>query len=226
MKATRVLIIEDSRDIARYLRLELAHEGYEADVASTGTEGLAKALEGGFALVLLDVMLPELNGLEVLRRLRRDERTRTLPIIMLTARDTVMDKVGGLDAGANDYITKPFHIEELLARIRVLLRHHDTQSASGESLTVRDVVIEPASRRVTRGENDIQLTKTQFDLLHHLARNRGVVLTRDKLLTEVWGYEYQGDSNVVDVCVKGIRAKLGDTSIIETVRGVGYVVRG
>ena len=223
----RILIVEDEPEIVRFLTLELRHEGYETESCPDGKSGLERALSGGFDLVLLDVMLPQMEGHEVLRRLRRES---TVPVILVTARDAVMEKVNGLDLGANDYITKPFHIEELLARIRMVLRSVDSsaQAANMDTLTLGDLRLVIASRQVTRAGELIELTKTQYDLLEYLLRNRDIVLTREQILTHVWGYSYTGNSNVVDVYVRYVRNNIHDTDesrIIETVRGIGYVIR-
>ena len=223
----KILIIEDEAEIVRFLTLELRHEGYSVESCGDGRTGLLKALSGEFDLVLLDVMLPELNGVEVLRRLRKES---AVPVIMVTARDAIMEKVNGLDTGANDYITKPFHIEELLARIRMVLRTADgmAPSPSAETLSIGDLVLTTTSRQVTRAGEIVELTKTQYDLLEYLLRNRDIVLTRDQILSHVWGYEYAGNSNVVDVYVRYVRNRIHDTDenrIIETVRGIGYVIR-
>ena len=179
------------------------------------------------AFVLLDLKLPRIDGLEVLRRMRK---TSAVPVILLTARDAVMEKVNGLDLGANDYITKPFHIEELLARIRMVLRATDSgaQNGGSDALTLGDLALSPASRKVTRAGETIELTKTQYDLLEYLLRNRDIVLTRDQILAHVWGYTYAGNSNVVDVYVRYLRGRIHDSEesrIIETIRGIGYVIR-
>ena len=223
----RILIVEDEAEIVRFLTLELQHEGYLVESRTDGRSGLEQAVSGGFDLVLLDVMLPELNGIEVLRRLRKESN---VPVILITARDAVMEKVNGLDTGANDYITKPFHIEELLARIRMVLRNADptSQGSATEVLTLGDLTLSLASRQVTRADELIELTKTQYDLLEYLLRNRDIVLTRDQILSQVWGYSYAGNSNVVDVYVRYVRNRIHDTDeskIIETVRGIGYVIR-
>ena len=223
----RILIVEDEAEIVRFLSLELQHEGYETQICADGRSGLNRALEEEFDLILLDVMLPELNGIEVLRRLRREKQT---PVILVTARDAVMEKVTGLDTGANDYITKPFHIEELLARIRMVLRasDHASAGAQAEVLTLGDLDLNASSRQVTRAGAIVELTKTQYDLLEYLLRNRDIVLTRDQILNSVWGYEYAGNSNIVDVYVRYLRNRIRDTEesrIIETVRGIGYVIR-
>ncbi len=221
----RILFVEDETEIVRFVKLELEHEGYAVTAAADGRTGLDLALSECFDLILLDVMLPELNGIEVLRRLRREKHT---PVIMLTARDTIVDKVTGLDTGANDYITKPFHIEELLARIRACLRVSPHEAEDAPVIKVGDLALDTAQRLVIRNGKTILLTKTQYDLLEYLVRNRNIVLTREQILNEVWGYDYLGDSNVVDVYIRYVRTRLGDTSanrLIETVRGVGYVIR-
>jgi len=221
----QILIVEDEAEIVRFLKLELEHEGYDIISASDGRTGLDLALSESFDLILLDVMLPELNGIEVLRRLRREKHTA---VIMLTARDTIVDKVTGLDTGANDYITKPFHIEELLARIRAIMRTSSHEAADANVIKIDNLVLDTAQRLVLRDGKTIALTKTQYDLLEYLMRNRNVVLTREQILNEVWGYDYLGDSNVVDVYIRYVRTKIEDTNddrIIETVRGVGYVIR-
>lgn len=215
----RILIIEDEERLARFVELELKHEGYEVDKALDGREGLEKALEGGYSLVLLDVMLPTLNGMEVLRRLRQHSE---VPVIMLTARDAVMDKVSGLDGGANDYVTKPFAIEELLARIRAFLRK------KGSGLTCGSLSLDPESRVAAVNGTTIDLTRREFDLLLYLVQNKGVVQNRDGLLSAVWGYEYSGETNSVDVYIRYLRTKVEEPfglKIIHTVRGVGYVIR-
>ncbi|MEA4913657.1 MAG: response regulator transcription factor [Christensenella sp.] len=223
----RILIVEDEPEIVRFLTLELRHEGYETESCPDGRSGLERALNGAFDLILLDVMLPQLSGVEVLRRLREES---SVPVIFVTARDAVMEKVNGLDLGANDYITKPFHIEELLARIRMVLRAKEpaAQAISPDVLTLGDLTLKLSSRQVARGPEPIALTKTQYDLLEYLLRNRDIVLTRDQILTHVWGYSYAGNSNVVDVYVRYVRNRIHDTEesrIIETVRGIGYVIR-
>lgn len=221
----RILIVEDEAKMARFLELELKHEGYAVEKAFDGRSGLEMAENGSFDLILLDVMLPQLSGLEVLRRLRRLSET---PVIMLTARDAVMDKVTGLDMGANDYITKPFEIEELLARIRVALRKSAPKAEAAAALTSGPLSLDPARHAVTFGAEPISLTNREFELLRALMVNRGIVLTRDRLLEEVWGYEYAGETNVVDVYIRYLRQKIDDAfgvKLIHTVRGVGYVFR-
>lgn len=224
----RILIIEDEVKIARFLQLELEHEGYEATTSHDGREGLNIALDGDFDLVILDVMLPSLNGMEVLRRIRQ---TSTLPVIMLTAKDDVMDKVMGLDLGAQDYLTKPFAIEELLARIRVLFKLKATTSTSTSNnnmLTCGDLTIYLDKFEVTYGTTPIFLTKKEFELLAYLMQNKNIVLTRDQILENVWGYNYLGDTNVVDVYIRYLRNKIDqpfEKKLIFTVRGVGYQIK-
>ncbi len=224
--ANRILIIEDEEKIARFVELELKHEGYEAEKAFDGREGLEKALSGCFDLILLDVMLPGLNGLEVLRRLRMEKDT---PVIMLTARDAVMDKVSGLDAGADDYITKPFAIEELLARIRVALKKRGTVAAAADhTLSIKGVILDEDRYEVTVNGEAVELTNREFELLRMLMRNKNIVLDREKLMNEVCGYDYIGETNIIDVYVRYLRAKIDDRygiKLIHTVRGVGYVVK-
>lgn len=227
---SRILIIEDEAGIARFVELELKHEGNEVEKAADGREGLDKALSGSFDLILLDVMLPGLNGMEVLRRLRQEKDT---PVIMLTARDAVMDKVAGLDAGADDYITKPFAIEELLARIRVGLKKRrssaaETPAPASNVLQAGGLVLEPSSYTVTMNNQPINLTKKEFDLLKYLMSHKGEAVTRDALLTDVWGYDYAGDTNVVDVYIRYLRHKIDEpfgVKTLHTIRAVGYMFR-
>lgn len=223
----KILIVEDEEKIARFVELELKHEGYEVGKTTSGREGLSMAESGEYDLVVLDVMLPELNGLEVLRRLRK---TSEIPVIMLTARDAVMDKVSGLDAGADDYLTKPFAIEELLARIRVALkkRGNVTAHVDGELLSFDKLCMDVAKRTVTFDGQPVDLTFREFELLKILLENRNIVLSRDTLLEKVCGYDYVGETNVIDVYVRYLRTKIDDKfhiRMIQTVRCVGYVIR-
>ena len=224
--AERVLLVGDEEKLARLGGLELRYEGYEVEKAFDGRSGLEKALSGNFDLVLLDIMLPALSGMEVLRRLRRES---DLPVIMLTARDTVVDKVAGLDSGADDYITKPFAIEELLARIRAALRKGRTAVQNHSALLTAGVLTMDTERHtVTVGETPVELTRREFDLLHYLLENKEKVVTRESLLDHVWGYDYVGETNAVDVYIRFLRAKLEEPfgiKLIHTVRGVGYVLR-
>ena len=223
----KILIVEDEEKIARFLELELQHEGYGVEKAVNGREGLDKALTGVYALMVLDVMLPELNGFEVLRRLRKSS---DMPVIMLTARDTVMDKVAGLDGGADDYMTKPFAIEELLARIRLALKKRKGVSTvqAENQLSCRGLTMDIQRYEVTYAGNKIELTHREFELLKVLLENRNIVISRDTLLEKVCGYDYLGETNIIDVYVRYLRSKLDDVyqvKWIQTVRGVGYVIR-
>lgn len=221
----KILIVEDEEKLARFVELELTHEGYEVDKAFDGRTGLEKLESGGYDLALLDIMLPGLNGLEVLRRARRTVDT---PVIMLTARDTVMDKVTGLDMGAEDYMTKPFEIEELLARIRVALRKREKRAPETKLLSSGALRMDVDRHTVCYGDTPIELTQREFALLQALLENKGIVLSRATLLERVWGYDYMGETNVVDVYVRYLRGKIDDAydvKLIQTVRGVGYVIR-
>ena len=223
---TRILLVEDEEKLARFVELELTHEGYQVEKAFDGRTGLELAEKGGFDLLLLDIMLPGLNGLEVLRRLRREGSGA--PVIMLTARDAVMDKVTGLDMGADDYVTKPFSIEELLARIRAALRKQTVQKKEDSLLSCADLTVDVSRHRVTRGGREIELTGREFSLLQFFMENKTIVLSRDQLLEKVWGYDYLGETNVVDVYVRYLRGKIDEgfePKLLQTVRGVGYVLR-
>lgn len=231
---TKILIVEDEEKIARFVELELLHEGYAVSKAANGRVGLEMAQNEEFSLMLLDVMLPELNGLEVLRRLRK---TSDLPVIMLTARDAVMDKVSGLDAGADDYITKPFAIEELLARIRTALKKHQISDNHSETvvagndnniLECNEVTLNEIRHQVKVRGSEVELTNREFTLLQVLMENKDIVLSRDTLLEKVCGYDYMGETNVIDVYVRYLRSKIDDEfgiKLIHTVRGVGYVIK-
>ena len=221
----KILLIEDEEKLARFVELELCHEGYSVTKAFTGRAGYELAVSGKFDLILLDIMLPELNGMEVLRRLRRVSST---PVIMLTARDEVMNKVAGLDQGADDYITKPFAIEELLARIRVALRKHESGSEDSEILSAHGVSLDVKRRTVTIQGTLVDLTKREFDLLHYLLKNKDIVVTREMLLENVWEYDFDGGTNAVDVYIRFLRSKIDEIfniKLIHTVRGVGYVIK-
>ena len=220
----KILIVEDEKNIARFLELELKHEQFETFVAYDGRTGLDLATSQNFDCILLDVMLPELNGIEVCRRIRKSS---DVPILLLTARDAVMDRVAGLDAGADDYIVKPFAIEELLARIRSILRRVKP-TTSENILKVRELEINISSYEVTFEGYKIELTRKEFDLLKLLIENLNRVCTRELILDTVWGFESEVETNVVDVYIRHLRTKLQTTKepYIETVRGVGYVVRG
>lgn len=224
--AEKILLVEDEEKLARMVELELRYEGYEVTKAADGRTGLEQALAGNYDLVLLDIMLPELNGMEVLRRLRKES---DVPVLMLTARDTVMDKVAGLDSGANDYITKPFAIEELLARIRAALRSKGSaKTPEGETLALGKLVMDCERHTVTVSSKAVELTRREFDLLRCLLENQGKVLSREALLDRVWGFDYVGETNTVDVYIRFLRSKLDEpfgVKYIHTVRGVGYVLR-
>jgi len=225
----RLLIVEDEEGIARILQLELEHEGYTVGRAEDGRTGLEMAQSGEWDLVLLDVMLPGLNGIEVLRRLR--SAGSPIPVVLLTARDTVPDKVSGFETGANDYITKPFAMEELLARVRNLLRIFQQASKETEGsdmLHAADLTIELRSRKVFRKELVIELTPREFDLLVYLAENKNREKTREEILSDVWGYDFIGETNLVDVYIRYLRQKIDRGfryKLIHTIRGVGYVLK-
>jgi DNA-binding response OmpR family regulator len=223
----KILIIEDERNITRFLELELRHEGYEVKTADNGRTGLEIALEDDWDCILLDLMLPQLNGVEVCRRIRASKST---PVIMITARDSVMDRVSGLDSGADDYIAKPFAIEELLARIRSLLRRTSSSDEKKDEtvFTIRQLTLKVQARQVIKNGQIIELTKREFELLYELMVNQNIVLSRESLLNKVWGYDVEVETNVVDVFIRYLRNKidLGETeSFIQTVRGMGYVIR-
>ncbi len=219
----KILVIEDEPDIADFIRRGLALKGYEVTVAPTGEQGLDSARELSPDLVVLDLMLPGLDGVEVCRLLRRQS---DLPIIMLTARDSVADKVDGLDAGADDYITKPFVFDELLARVRAALRRK--AGVSQEVLTIGDLSIRPASREVERAGRPIELTAREYELLEFLARNAGTVVSKETIFEKVWGYEFEIESDAIKVYVRYLRKKLNgpdERDLIHSVRGVGYMLK-
>lgn len=225
----KILIIEDEKNMARFVELELQHEGYETHIEADGRSGLDTALASDWDAILLDLMLPELNGIDVCRRVRQEKDT---PIIMMTARDSIIDRVSGLDHGADDYIVKPFAIEELLARLRALLRRVDfdeeKNSNSDQVIKYRDLEIQKDTRTVRRDGEVIELTKREFELLKTLMESQGTVLNRQILLDKVWGAEGNEETNVIDVYIKYIRTKIdkADTpSYIQTVRGSGYVMK-
>jgi len=225
MAGEKILIIEDEIKIARFIELELKYEGYEVDQSHDGREGLNMALESNYNLIILDIMLPSMNGMEVLRRIRQHSE---MPVIMLTAKDQIMDKVMGLDMGADDYLTKPFAIEELLARIRVALKRKGVPVQCTKVIAINDLKLDLEKYTVSFNNDIIDLTKREFDLLKYLMENQNIVLTRDKILERVWGYEYLGDTNVVDVYIRYLRSKIDDIynkKLIHTVRGVGYLLK-
>lgn len=229
MSQAKILLIEDEKKIARFLELELEYEGYEVYAAEDGVTGLEQFFQEEWDLVLLDVMIPKLNGMEVLRRIRASGSIT--PVILVTARDSLPDKVSGLDLGANDYITKPFAIEELLARIRACMRMANVLKKEEDTgrYTLSDLLIDEKQRSVMRGSMQIELTPREFDLLLYMVKNANQVLNREQILTKVWGYDYQGDSNVVDVYIRYLRKKLDASPhvpLIHTVRGIGYTIKG
>ncbi|GMX62031.1 two-component system response regulator YkoG [Paenibacillus elgii] len=218
-----ILVIEDEEHIARVLMLELEHEGYEVETAHDGREGARLATSKPWSLILLDVMLPEWNGLEVLRRIR--QVNTEVPVILLTARDATPDIVSGFDQGANDYITKPFVIEELLARVRNLIGLTNRHKPETDTLSAADLTVDLKARKVTRADNLIELTPKEFDLLQYLIQHKGHVLTREQIISDVWGYDFVGDTNIVDVYIRYLRQKIDkgyQPKLIKTARGVGY----
>ena len=222
----KILIIEDEEKIARFMELELKHEGYLVFIEYNGRDGLEKINNENYDLILLDLMLPGIGGIDLCRKIRKSS---DIPIIMVTARDGISDKVKGLDTGADDYITKPFAIEELLARIRSLLRRKDLKNEKdGQIISIDNLKIDLDKYIVTRNNEKIELTKKEYDLLVYLMKNKDIVLSREQILRQVWDYNYTGDTNIVDVYIRYLRAKideLHDKSLIHTVRGVGYVLR-
>jgi len=226
---SRILIVEDEKKIARFLELELKYEGYDVDIAYDGRVGYEKGINEEFDLIILDLMLPLLSGIEVCRRIRQQSN---IPIIMLTAKDDISDKVMGLDMGANDYMTKPFAIEELLARIRVHLKNkhqnQDFQSKNNDLLQIEKLILDKLKYKVTYDNEVIQLTKKEFELLEYLMTNKDIVLSRDKIIEVVWGFEYLGDTNIIDVYIRYLRSKIDqkyNIKFIHTVRGVGYLLK-
>ncbi|GAA0081525.1 response regulator transcription factor [Clostridium sporogenes] len=221
----RILIVEDEVKISRFLQLELQYEGYEIEQAYDGREGLDKALNEKCDLILLDIMLPKLNGMEVCRRIRQ---ISDIPIIMLTAKDETTDIVMGLDTGADDYITKPFAIEELLARIRVALKRKKLEVKDSNTISIKGLELDLDKHIVSYNQQIIDLTKTEFDLLKFFMENKNIALNREQILDKVWGFDYFGDTNVVDVYVRYLRTKIDNKyseRFIYTIRGVGYLLK-
>ncbi len=222
----KILIIEDEQKIARFLELELQYEGYIVEKVHDGRSGLERALNHDISLIILDVMLPGINGVEVCRRIRQSSE---VPIIMLTAKDSTIDKVMGLDTGADDYITKPFAIEELLARIRVALKHKRVAAQrTSNTIRAKNLCLDLDKYLATYNNEQIDLTKREFDFLRYLMENKNMVLSRAQILEKVWGYSYFGDTNVVDVYIRYLRSKIDDRfkeKFIHTVRGVGYLLK-
>jgi two-component system, OmpR family, response regulator len=230
MEKPNILIVEDEEKIARLLELELGFEGYETTKCIDGVEAFSIYRERGWDLILLDIMLPGISGMELLRRIR--EKDQHTPIILLTAKDSVEEKVSGLDIGANDYITKPFEIEELLARIRATFRistqQRPEEPKQDDFIQVADLRLNEKTREVYRGDDSIDLTPREFDLLAYLMKHRRQVLNREQILDRVWGFNYYGDTNVVDVYIRYLRNKMDKPykhTLIHTVRGIGYVMK-
>lgn len=219
----KILIIEDEKNISSFVKMELEFEGYITQVIEDGKQGLDEAINKDYDLILLDLMLPSLNGIEICRRLKKEKNT---PIIMLSAKDSVMDKVSGLQMGADDYVSKPFAIEELLARIQVVFRREN--NANSKTLNFKDLSINIDSRVAKKGDEELSLTNKEYELLLYLMENKEKVISRVSLLESVWGYNYETETNVVDVYVRHLRNKL-DTEdkeeYIKTVRSIGYVMR-
>lgn len=223
MRSFKILLVEDEIQMSMVIEMELEHEGYEVDIAHDGMEALRKAENTEYKLILLDIMIPNLNGVEVCKRIRGFS---DVPIIMLTAKGEIQDKVLGLDAGANDYLTKPFAIEELLARIRVYERNKSVKDDK-DVIKVRDVVMDNKTHKVWRACREIELTKKEYDILELLLINKNIVLTRETVIEKVWGYDFIGDTKNVDVFIRYLRSKIDDDfedKLITTVRGVGYVI--
>ena len=219
----KILIVEDESSISDFVKLELEYEGYQVSIKEDGREGLKEALENDYDLIILDIMLPSMNGFEICRRLKREKNT---PVIMLSAKDSVTDKVNGLQIGADDYIPKPFAIEELLARINAIFRRVD--SLDNHIVKFKDLVINRNSRTVSRNDKEINLTNKEYELLMILIDNKDKVVTRDELLEKIWGYEYEPETNVTDVYVRYLRSKLNNKNkeeYIQTIRSVGYIMR-
>lgn len=218
----RILLIEDEENIVSFVRMELEYEGYKVDVCDDGIKGLEFAMENEYDLILLDLMLPKLNGLELCRRLRKVKNT---PIIMLTARDDVMDKVTGFQTGADDYVSKPFAIEELLVRIEALLRRVNVNKQVISKLEFNDISIDMDARIVIQDGEIINLTTKEYELLVELIKNKNKVLSREILIENIWGYDFKAETNVIDVHIRHLRSKLKNDGYIQTVRGIGYVIR-
>lgn len=225
MERKKILLIEDEVKLARFVELELRYEGYDVTVCHDGREGLQMITDHAFDMILLDLMLPGLTGIEICRRVRKFS---DVPIIMLTAKDEIMDKVAGLDSGADDYLTKPFAIEELLARMRVAFKHVHAGSTKKVHLEVQGLEIDTDKRMVTVDGTVVDLTKKEYELLLYLVQNKNIVLSREQILNEVWGYSYIGETNVVDVYIRYLRSKIDEAfqrKYIHTIRGVGYYVK-
>ncbi len=219
-----ILIVEDERSLARFMELELTHEGYNVDVVSDGQTAIMNLMNNDYDVMLLDLMIPVVDGIEVTKRARTFTE---IPIIMITAKDELEDKVLGFDVGADEYMTKPFEMEELLARLRALFRKDDTKKAE-TLIEFRDLSLNKEKREVKRSGEVKELTKKEFDVLTYLLENQGIVLSREKILNNVWGYDFEGETNVVDVYIRFLRSKLDDDydeKLIHTVRGSGYIIK-
>jgi len=221
----KILVVEDERKLARFIELELKHEGYEVDTANEGQSAIMNIMNKEYDAIILDLMIPIVDGVEVCKRVRKFSQ---VPIIILTARDSIRDKVDGLDIGANDYMTKPFAMEELLARLRVIFRKQEEEKKESNLLTVGDLTLNKDTYEVRRGNDRKELTKKEFDLLVYLMENSGIVLSREKILNQVWGFDFEGETNSVDVFIRFLRSKIDDDyekKLIHTMRGAGYVIR-
>ncbi|MBB6021342.1 two-component system response regulator MprA [Paenibacillus sp. JGP012] len=227
MRST-ILIVDDDEKIVSMLRRGLAFEGYDVQTASNGAEGLSKLMDKEPDIVVLDVMMPQIDGFEVCRRLR--EAGSTVPVLMLTAKDEIQSRVTGLDTGADDYLVKPFALEELLARVRALLRRKaDISSVADNRLVYEDIILDNDSREVLRDGKRLELTAKEFELLHLFMQNPRRVLSRDLIMDKIWGYDYSGESNVLEVYIAMLRQKTeehGGKRVIQTIRGAGYILRG
>lgn len=222
----KILIVEDEHKISRIIDLQLRYAGYETELAFDGTEAIEKVNASKFDLILMDVMMPKTDGITACNAIKK--LFPDIKIIMVTAKDDIQDVINGLDSGADDYVTKPFVFDELLARIRANIRKKSVAAPSSDILIFEDVFINSLTYEVTRAGNKIDLSKTEFDLIKHLIINKGIVLTREQILNKVWGYDYYGSLNIVDVYIKYLRDKLDrdyDRKLIQTIRGRGYVVR-
>jgi two-component system response regulator ArlR len=223
----KILIVEDEPKIARFLQMQLEHEGFKTSIEANGRTAFDRIIQENFDLILLDIMLPEMDGIEICKQVRE---LSEIPIIMLTAKDDIIDKVTGLNTGADDYITKPFSTQELIARIRAGLRKNKMalHLANTNELKVKNLVLYPDRYEVQIDQQAVELTKKEYDLLEYLIRNRNIVLSRERILQDVWGYEFTGDTKIVDVYIRYLRSKLDERykqKYIHTVRGVGYVVK-
>ncbi|WP_300347641.1 response regulator transcription factor [Clostridium sp.] len=219
----KILIVEDEANISDFLKMELEYERYDVNIKSDGREGLNDALENQYDLIILDIMLPSMNGFEICRRLKREKNT---PVIMLSAKDSVMDKVNGLNIGADDYLAKPFAIEELIARIEVVFRREENKPHS--EIYFKDLLINKDLRVLYKNGEEITLTNKEYELLMLLINNKNKVLSRDEILNEIWGYDYEPETNITDVYIRYLRTKLDSKDkekYIQTIRSVGYVMK-